>query len=124
MNQIVREYLIKVARKKTNQLVTYQKLSDDCNLGLNMRENPNDRITIGNILDSISRFEHSNDRPLLSSLVVRASDNFEGNGFYKLGESLGFGKWEKLKKDGIFEFEQIRDCINFWTDENKYLHNI
>lgn len=121
MNIKVRQYLIELARKKVNQTVTYQQLSDDCDLRLNMRESPFDRKVLGGILGDISIYEHENDeRPLLSALVVRAGDNYEGDGFYKLAEELGFGKWQNLKNDGIFEAVQIRECIKFWSDDSNY----
>ena len=123
MNHVVRDYLIELSRHRRNQTVTYQKLSDDCNLKLNMRFRPKDRSKLGKILCDISIFEHENDRPLLSSLVLRAGDNYEGDGFYKLAESLGFGKWKKLKHGTFFEIEQINACIAFWTDEKKYSEN-
>lgn len=121
MNTRVRQYLIELARKKVNQTVTYQKLSDDCELGLDMRNTLHHRTILGNILGEISTFEHENDkRPLLSSLVLRAGDNYEGDGFYKLAEELGFGKWQTLKKHGVFEAIQIRTCIEFWSDDENY----
>lgn len=123
MNTIVRTYLIESARKRVNQTVTYQKLSDDCQLGFNMHQNPFDRKHIGKILEEISKFEYENKRPLLSALVVRAGDNYEGDGFYKLGEELGFGKWQKLKKEGIFEVEHIRESIDYWSDDSQYFGN-
>lgn len=87
MNSRVRQYLIELARKKVNQTVTYQKLSDDCELDLDMRNKPHDRKVLGKILGEISKFEHEHGkRPLLSALVLRAGDNYEGDGFYKLAE--------------------------------------
>jgi hypothetical protein len=85
-----------------------------------MRENPYDRKIIGEILGNISYFEYENNRPLLSSLVLRAGDNYEGDGFYKLAEELGFGNWKRLKEDGVFEIEQMKKCIEFWTDDSNY----
>lgn len=120
MNVVIRTFLIDLARQKTNQTITYQSLSDVCHLQLNMHDNPNDRIILGSILGEISRYEYSFDRPLLSSLVVRSSDNLEGDGFYKLGEKLGFGDWRVLKRIGTFEIEQMKKCINFWTNNANY----
>ena len=121
MNSKVRNYLIELSRKRTNQTVTYQKLSDDCSLGLDMRNNPNDRKILGKILGDISTYEHQNNkRPLLSALVIRSGDNYEGDGFYKLAEELGFGNWQKLKKEGLFEVLQIKKCIEFWSDDKNY----
>ncbi|MFL9837198.1 hypothetical protein ABS768_06805 [Flavobacterium sp. ST-75] len=120
MNIIVRAYLIELARKRFNQTVTYQKLSDDCKLGFNMHANPSDRLAIASILDTISRYEHSFERPLLSALVIRASDSREGDGFYTLAQELGFGEAKKLKKERIFEVSQIKKCISFWEDNENY----
>lgn len=121
MNHKVRSYLIELARQKTNQTIGYQKLSDDCRLSLDMQNNPQDRIDLGNILGDISKFEFNNGkRPLISALVVRIGDKTEGDGFYKLAEELGFGKWNDLKKDGVFEIIQIKECIEFWSNDENY----
>ena len=119
INKIVRNYLIEVARHRTNPTVTYQKLSDDCELNLDMSI-PYHRREIGAIIGDISVYEYKRDRPLLSSIVIRAGDNYEGDGFYKLGEELGFGDWRKLKREGVFEIKQMRDTINFWTNNSNY----
>lgn len=119
MNTKVRSYLIELARKRTNQTVTYQVLCDDCKLGLDMSQ-PYDRKIIGRILGEISAYECNNKRPLISSLVVRKGDGYEGDGFFKLGEELGFGKWEKLRDDGIFEYQQMTETINKWSDNDFY----
>jgi len=120
MNKTVRKYLIELSRHRVNHTTTYQRLSDDCNLGFELRENPSDRKDLGNILGEISIFEHENNRPLLSSLVLRAGDHYEGDGFYKLAEELGFGNWKQLKSEGIFEIIQIKKCIKFWKNDSNY----
>jgi hypothetical protein len=62
MNNKVRTYLIDLASKE--KIITYQKLSDDCRLGLDMQASQYDRSEIGKILDEISIFEHNLARPL------------------------------------------------------------
>jgi hypothetical protein len=119
MNEKVRSYLIELARKKVNQTVAYQKLSDDCGLGLKMTEGQHIRKEIGRILGEISEYEHNNKRPLLSALVVHAKDGEEGDGFFKMAESMGYGNWKKLKADA-FEVRQIAECINKWSNEKFY----
>lgn len=121
MNTIVRNFLIELARKKSNQIITYQKLSDACNLNLNMQDGDHVRAEIGRILGEISKYENSFNRPFLSSLVVRVGDQLEGDGFYKLAEELGFGDWKRLKKEGVFEIEQIKKCIEFWSNDSNYI---
>ncbi|QNR86752.1 hypothetical protein H9N25_10385 [Pedobacter riviphilus] len=120
MNQTVRTYLIDVARRKSNQIVGYQELSNDCGLKLDM-SNPDHRNQIAQILEQISLHEYQCERPLLSSLVLRLSDGTEGNGFYKLAEKLGYGSWSKLKREGLFEVQQIANCIDFWSKNINHL---
>lgn len=119
MNKIVRSYLIDLARKKHSQIVTYQILCNDCGLKLDMAL-PSDRNEIGRILGEISEFEFNNNRPLLSALVIRKNDDYEGDGFYKLAESLGFGYWKKLKREGFFEIEQMKEVIDKWSNDEFY----
>jgi len=121
MNTVVRHFLIDLSRKRTNQTITYQRLSDECKLKLNM-SNPAHRNEMAKILETISIFEHksSPQRPLLSALVLRLNDGLEGDGFYKLGQNLGFGDWVKLKKEGMFEISQITKCIEFWSEEDNF----
>lgn len=123
MNTHVRTYLIERARKMFDEIVSYQQLSDDCKLGMNMHENPSDRKLIGKILDEISSYEYANGRPLLSALVKRFDDNREGNGFYKLYARLkGQGKsWQTKKNDLRYETEEIQVCINCWSNKENYL---
>lgn len=121
MNYDVRSFLIELARTNKGQTTTYQKLSDACKLKLDM-QNPDHRNKIAGLLEEISLHEHNNDpnRPLLSSLVLRASDGMEGDGFFKMAEELDFGEWRKLK-NSMFDVVQISKCFDFWQNENNYL---
>ena len=118
MNQEVRLFLIELARKK--KTITYQDLSDSCNLKLIMRDSEFARAEMGRILGDISTFEFNNKRPLISSLVLSKGDNYQGDGFYKLAETLGFGNWKKLKNDISFEVGQMNACYDFWGDDLNY----
>lgn len=118
MNNTVRNHLIELARKEMT--TTYQKLSDDCKLGLIMTESEYARAEIGRILGDISTYEHENGRPLLSCLVISKGDNYQGDGFYKLAEGLGFGPWKKLKKNIEFETGQMNDTYAFWKNPVNY----
>jgi hypothetical protein len=121
MNKIVRSFLIEQARHTGHELISYQKLSDICKLGLDMGRIDH-RAEIGRILGAVSSYEYEHDRPLLSALVVRSGDNYEGDGFFKLAEELGFGNWKKLR-DSDFDILEINKCIAFWSDDSKYLQN-
>lgn len=119
MNEVVRKHLVEIARN--GKTITYQELSDKCKLGLIMRESEYARAEIGRILGDISALEHKNQRPLISSLVLSKGDNYQGDGFYKLCEILGFGNWKKLKADISFEIGQMNACYDFWKDDANYL---
>ena len=101
----VRNILINVASKK--QLIYYSDLCKTANLRLDMSI-PADRGKIGEILGHISRYEHENGRPLISSVVVSRSME-QGDGFFKLAEELGFGNWK------MFEYDMINKAHNFWS---------
>lgn len=120
MNELVRKFLIDRARQRTSQTIHYQELCNACGLKLDM-SNPDHRNQIAVILRDISREENRHKRPLLSALVLRAEDQLEGDGFYKLADELGFGDWRRLKREGIFEVQQINECIAFWSDDRIYV---
>lgn len=117
MDKDVRKYLIEHVARIKGATIGYQVLSDQCQLGLNMRASEYDRAEIGRILGEISTFEHNQDRPLLSSLVVNKSTGYEGDGFYKLCEELGYGDWQTLRRKRNFDQEQKERCWEFWGNE-------
>jgi hypothetical protein len=118
MNEQVRLHLIEVARKK--KTITYQQLSDQCKLGLVMQESEFARAEIGRILGEVSIFEFNAGRPLISSLVITKGENYQGDGFYKLCEELGYGPWKKLRDDISFEIGIMNMCYEFWGDHINY----
>ena len=118
MNENVRQKLIELARKE--RTIGYQELSDACRLNLDMRESEFDRAEIGRILGEISRFEHKHKRPLISSLVIGKGDHYQGDGFFKLAEELGFGNWKKLQSDVTFEMGQINSSFAFWKEDSNF----
>ncbi len=120
MNETVRRTLIELARKRGEQSITYQELSDQSNLGLVMRDSEYARAEIGRILGEVSVYEHQQKRPLLSSLVLSKGSGYEGDGFFKLCEELGFGPWRKLQKDELFPIIEMKKCYEFWKDDINY----
>ena len=94
MNYRLREYLIDLCAK--GKTISYQILSNECKLGLDM-SSPGDRAKIAGLLGEISTYEHSFGRPLLTAIVVTKKTQSEGDGFFKLGENLGFGPWQTLR---------------------------
>ena len=70
-----------------NELVVfYHQVAPLAGLDMSL---PDDRNRIADILDEISTFEHEQDRPLLSVVVVQTETGRPGKGFYKLATRLG-----------------------------------
>lgn len=115
INQKIRDYLISVAVNK-GRPVTYSELNEDCNLNLDW-ENPDHRNQISKILGDISKIEHENNRPLLSSLVVMKSTIplEPAYGFYSFAKELGF----KFKDNQLFSASQMGKCIRYWKEKAK-----
>lgn len=121
--QRIRTYLINFAHNtnyKIRPYVFYRDLCSSCYLSLDMANNPNDRLIIGEYLGNISLYEIYANRPVLSSLVV--STNYEqGDGFYKLCAEVfpKLGSWTKQKRERI-DIKMTEECISFWNIESNY----
>lgn len=116
MNYQVREYLIDLCSK--GKTIGYQELSNECNLDLDM-SSPADRSKIAEMLGTISTYEHQHNRPLLTAIVIAKRTQVQGDGFFKLGDQLGFGNWKILKRDS-FDIEQIKKCYEYWGNQENY----
>ncbi|GAE63574.1 hypothetical protein H3Z85_07990 [Chryseobacterium indologenes] len=114
----IRKQLIELARLK--QTWSYSQLNNQLQLNLNF-ESSYDRDLIGNWLGEISIYEYQRNRPLLSSLIVHKSKNREqGDGFFKLCESLYHRNWVDLKADKNFEIDRIAECFSYWKNNEHY----
>lgn len=107
----VREILISVASAR--DIIYYTELCWKAALKLDMNI-PADRGRIGHILGNISSYEHDLGHPLLSSVVVTKNMK-QGDGFFKLAEELGYGEWQRLKKDKLFEYDMMKKTHDFWA---------
>jgi hypothetical protein len=108
----VREKLIEIAQKQAN--ITYQKLSDECKLGLDM-SNPDHNNQLAHILGDISVDEHLNKRRMLSAVVFRSDTNMPGEGFFNLAKELGKLKTYAKEKDKLdFFVSELKELYAFW----------
>jgi hypothetical protein len=113
MNTLVRQKLIEIAKQR--KTIQYQKLSDVCNLGLSMQDEPQDRLEIGRIVGEISEYEFENNRPLLSAVVVSDLANGPGNGFYELSENLGqYSGSRDINKRYEFWINELNKVYEQW----------
>lgn len=121
MNERVRTYLIEAARQK-DKFVFYSDVVKDC--GLNIDTNTEyGRKQLSIVLGEVSEYENKQQpaRPLLSSLAIYKDKNRNdhGDGFYKIAEELGKGKFKKLKED-LYGFTEAAECRKFWQLDSNY----
>lgn len=122
----VRQFIIDKCLDSFNPTISYQQLSDACGLGLSLSNGPNaDHKKMCDILLRISIYELSNGRELLSAPVVRAVNNVQGKGFFRLCEQLGIREKEEalypmLIDDRRFGVAMIHKCRKFWQNEDNY----
>jgi hypothetical protein len=77
---------------------------------------PEDRLEIGNIFGYISEYEHENNHPLLSAVVVTDISKGPGDGFYGLAEGLGLYSGSPNKQTQYeFWVKELTKVYEFWS---------
>ena len=96
VNQVIYDKLKEVARVRGT--ITYESI--ECLFS------PKERceLDLTRELNDINRFEHQQDRPMMSALVVGPSSRKPGKGFWASAEILGKFHWGQ-------------DEESFWQDE-------
>lgn len=114
MNEILKATMIEIAKNRS--FITYQQLSDQCNLGLDMVDIAQRKI-LANKLGEISTIESNAGRPLLSVVVFSQINNQPGNGFFTLANQLGLyhGGNNPGQRD-IFFINELNKCYNYWAN--------
>lgn len=107
---------ILISRASKDKYIVYTDLVREAKLDLDMT-NPYHRKLLGELLGAISVYEHSNGRPMLSSVVVSKETAMPSDGFYKLAEELGHGEWRKLKQ-AFWGIEEMKRAFAFWKSAN------
>jgi len=92
-------------------LITYEELNQDLNLGLDFNK-PEDRKRIGGWLDEINRYEHQQNHPMLSAVVVLKNKYIPGEGFFPLARELG--RFRGSDKD-TFWINELKEVHNHWS---------
>lgn len=114
MNNEIRKMLIERARLKAP--VAYGVIMQQ--LGLD-NAIPEHRKMLSHELAVISRFEHSKERPMLSSMAMYEGLKKIGPGFYPLAEELEYGEATQLERKK-FAYEMQKRCNEFWKDESNF----
>jgi hypothetical protein len=108
MHQPIYDRLLELA---SNRLLTsYSDIAPLAGLDMNAEK---DRKKMSELLEEIARFEHGENRPMLTALVIhRGNDNNPGEGFFAIALELGL-------------FQGSRDDImrtTFWTQQVADVH--
>lgn len=114
MNQEIRKFLIDQCVK--GKPVYYEEVGKILDLDLSLQS---DRQILSNTLGGVSEYEHSQGRPLISSIAIYKSKNDHGYGFYNLCAELGLGSSKKLQEE-LFGFTQIEASKKFWQNERNF----
>lgn len=115
MNIDVYNKLIKIAKK--GGIISYQDISSQCNLKLNM-QNISDRNKLAGLLGDISIFEVNNNRHMLSVVVINQTENKSGSGFFELAEQLGLynGSNNDFQREKFFS-DELNKCYDYWKKQ-------
>ncbi|WP_269899960.1 hypothetical protein [Paenalcaligenes faecalis] len=111
---VLAEYLKDVAKKQ--KTVFYDDVAALLKLNL---KNPDDRQTLTSYLNEISTEEDTNNRPLLSAIVVNkkgVNQGFPGKEFGNLGRELGYCHEDGELDDMAFAVEQINAVFAHWKE--------
>jgi len=114
----IRTYLIRYARQQTGT-VSYLTLVQEAELGLNL-DISHEKSRLNEMLAEISTDEYEEGRPPLSCLVKVQGSKGQGDNFYKLCEKMGMGEWRSLKQNEDFLKNLIKDCRDFWRDDENF----
>jgi hypothetical protein len=102
---LAKTILIDVAKgKRKRKYITYKELMDEMH-------GPG-RAHIGEVLEEVSCNEASENRPLLSAIVIHKSDRLPGDGFWKIGiirENLE--RASQTERDAFWQ----EQCNKVWT---------
>ena len=111
MHQQIYDTLVQLARDRL--LTSYSDIAPLANLDMNVDA---DRQQMSQLLGEIARFEHSQKRPMLTSLVIhRGDDNNPGEGFFAIAQELGLfqGSRDDIVRT-TFWARQVGDVHAHW----------
>lgn len=111
IHQDIYERLKEAARNE--ELLTYGQIAPLANLNL---QSPADRNRISLILGEISTYEHENNRPLLSAIVILKGEDKPAEGFFRLARELGRYSGRKDKDDCDFFTLETKRVFEYWQN--------
>lgn len=95
-----------------NSFVRYKPLAEKFHIPFG---NEHERNLLYEMIGNISKYEHSNGRPLLSVVVV-TEDYIPGRGFFTLAKELG--KQESNEDNDSFALKEREELFEFWKNND------
>jgi len=111
MNQNLYDELISLAMD--NEKATYSDVAPI--VGLTMSDQ-RDRDKLAGMLIEIAIFEDNQNRPMLTSLIVKQGNNVPSEGLFKVAQKLGYfdGSRDEIKRFNFWE-EQVSKVYDHWA---------
>ena len=102
----------------TEAIVNYHQIAPLAGLDMSLAD---DRNRMSDILDEISQFEHDQNRPLLSAVVVQVETGRPGKGFYKLAAKLKLFSGRSDIDQMEYFISTIRQTYQAWRNRQEEL---
>lgn len=122
MNSTVRSYLIELARLPSEKTIKDRELSEACGLKLENKDPAFAVEEMSRILEEIARYEVSQGRPILSSIVVTQGGNYIREIYFRIAEEMKLPGWNLMKNDMTMEMKARQAVYRFWRDDTNYLN--
>jgi hypothetical protein len=109
MDQILYDKLLQLAKDK--KLAAYSEVAPLINLDMSL---DSDREKIAIKLGEIASYEHAQNRPMLTALIVHyGDDNNPGEGFFSIAKEFGLymGSRDSIQR------------LTFWANQVRLVHN-
>lgn len=116
MHEQIYAKLLELARGR--RLASYSEIAPLADLDMS---DETDRKTMSILLEEIVRYEHEQNRPMLTALVIhQGNDNNPGEGFFAIAQELGL--FEGSRKDiarTTFWAGQVADVYDYWRKKSR-----
>lgn len=120
--QIIREYLIDLAKDKDRKTVTYKEFCDyfsqNHNIHHEFQTNEGKR-ELSRVLSKVAIADFKDSKSLLSAVVVLDNIGYPGKGFFRLANRMGKFQYTEDKFEQVLFFaDEVRDVYKYWQGKS------
>ena len=113
MNQKIYDRLQEIA--KSLGTITYSDIAPLANLSM---DNEDDRNAISIILEEIAKHEESNQRPMLTAVVIHREDNIPGEGFFQIAQKFARYNGSRNQNNRLrFWIDALNSVHEYWKEK-------